>query len=441
VLTARHYAGLAAGFLALAVYGSLVPFHFHPLPWGEAVARFRAALAEGVHVGSRSDWAANILLFIPLGFLAVGALAVDRPRWAGALAVLAVVPVCALLSAAIEFTQLFFPPRVTSLNDITAESLGGAVGALFWLVAGQPLTDRLRRLWADLGGRDPVAALLAAYVAALLVAEALPLDFTISPADLYHKYRDGRVFLVPFARRGVAPLEQAQKDVENVLLFLPVGLLLAGLGAAGRRPAAGWTAALGVGLGLAGLVEFTQLFVHSRYFDATDVLTGGLTVLAGWGLRRAWQRAAPSAEARASAAALLCAWAAALAFANWQPFGPLASPGEAAARLRAMPLLPFVDYQSGNYLHALDEATSKALLFVPVGALLVACRPGRGAVAAALLAAGFAAVLEAGQLFVPGRYASVTDVLVEALGAWAGAAAYARAARHPRVAGPSDRGA
>jgi VanZ family protein len=62
------------------------------------------------------------------------------------------------------------------------------------------------------------------------------------------------------------------------------------------------------------------------------------------------------------------------------------------------------------------------VLFVPLGVLLTVALPaarGRGALVVGL-AALVAAAIEAGQLFLPTRYASVTDVLIASGGAWAG---------------------
>jgi len=58
---------------------------------------------------------------------------------------------CAALSAAIEFTQLWFPPRVSSLNDVLAETIGAVIGATTWVIAGQRLTDYARSVWVAWG--------------------------------------------------------------------------------------------------------------------------------------------------------------------------------------------------------------------------------------------------------------------------------------------------
>ena len=65
---------LALLYLVFVIYGSLVPLHFHAQPWAQAVARFRGIPYLDLGIGSRADWVANILLFIPLAFLWLGAM-------------------------------------------------------------------------------------------------------------------------------------------------------------------------------------------------------------------------------------------------------------------------------------------------------------------------------------------------------------------------------
>jgi glycopeptide antibiotics resistance protein len=393
-----------------------------------------------VRIESRSDWAANILLFIPLSYLFLAALAVDRPWWVGLVAALVVLPGCTLLSAAVEFTQLYFPPRVSSLNDVVAESIGGFLGGLLWLVGGQGITRWLRQVWAILGSQGSAVRLLPAYVVFLMLLHAMPLDLTLSPVEIYHKYRDGRIQLVPFANRQADPFELVQKDLTNVAYFLPVGLLLSGLSGPAWQKWRGGLRVLGLGLGLAGLIEFGQLFVYTRFCDTTDIVTGGLAVLAGWGLGLVVRRPRPAAAYPAHLgpathaglstprAVVYCGsflvWLSVLVFINWQPFDFAFSDGTAVRRLREMSFIPFAVYYQGNYLNSFDQIVYKVILFVPVGVLLAPLgrRVGRNLagplvlLVAVVLATGF----EAGQLFLPTRYASVTDVLIETLGVWLG---------------------
>jgi VanZ family protein len=74
--------------------------------------------------GSARDLLANILLFIPLGFLYRSARPPRRPRWA-----LSVLLVGALASMAIEAAQLFLSVRDASALDVLANAFGAWLGA------------------------------------------------------------------------------------------------------------------------------------------------------------------------------------------------------------------------------------------------------------------------------------------------------------------------
>jgi len=61
-------------YTAFVIYGSLVPLEFRSIPWDEAVARFAAIPWLALGVGSRADWVANLILYIPVGYLLMGVL-------------------------------------------------------------------------------------------------------------------------------------------------------------------------------------------------------------------------------------------------------------------------------------------------------------------------------------------------------------------------------
>lgn len=71
------------------------------------------------------EFAANILIFVPLGLLLT--LLFEHP-WYGVVLALA-------LSAGVELVQFFVPSREPSLRDVLANALGAALGAaLAWLI-------------------------------------------------------------------------------------------------------------------------------------------------------------------------------------------------------------------------------------------------------------------------------------------------------------------
>lgn len=437
ILTGRQYAWIMLAFIAFVIYGSLVPLTFQSVPIAKAWDRYEEAFSQPVAVDNRADWLANILLFIPLGFVAMGWRCVDKYRLSPLPIVLILIS-CSMLSAAIEFTQLYFPPRQTSINDVVAETLGGAIGVLGWLVAGQQVTDYVRQLWGAQGEANWALRLLPGYLVFLVFVHGMPFDLTLSPDLLKKKFHEGRVLLIPFEGD---PLKVIEKRLINIAYFLPVGILIAGLrGWLGRGNWA-WLRVFAIGLALAGGIEFMQLLVLTRYFDSTDIVTGSLAVLAGWQCTRLWQLHQPVrvGESPAFSSALRLGmflfWAAALLFINWEPFDFATQDWQ--QRVGEISWVPFADYYAGNYLSSFDEIVQKTVLFVPFGFLLSSWTRSRFDAALAVFSGVLLAVfIEIGQLFLvqyqPGvglvalHHPGVSDLILEGFGAWAGALAAQR---------------
>lgn len=86
---------------------------------------------------STVEFAANVLMFVPIGLFFL--LLLGRRRWFAA-AVLG-----GVLSAAIEFAQLFLPTRVSDPRDLAANAVGALVGVLGALVVTWPAAWRRAR--------------------------------------------------------------------------------------------------------------------------------------------------------------------------------------------------------------------------------------------------------------------------------------------------------
>ena len=160
----RHYVVLGLIFAAVAVYGSLVPFRYQPLTLQEAIERFRQLPHHSLATGGRADFAANFLLFVPIGYCWLGAFVVDRRFSARTvLALPLVILLAATLSVALEFCQLWFPLRFTSGNDVVAQAIGTVLGIGLWLTIGQTITDWVRSSTESANPRSCVDWLLQAY--------------------------------------------------------------------------------------------------------------------------------------------------------------------------------------------------------------------------------------------------------------------------------------
>ena len=453
VLPPRAFAWLALGVALFTVYGSLVPFQYRWRPFDEATHGFRWVLEHRTGIQSRSDFLANFALGLPLGFaLAAWRLLDFQP---GALrrtaAFVLIGPACTLFAALVEFAQLYFPNRTCSGSDIIAQSLGAAVGIAIYLIAGQRTVDRVRAQFAGDSYRSPAVGWLAIYVAVLALVQWLPLDISASPADWLRKLKEGKATLSPFSEIGAhdrSAWRKCQVWLELAAVYFPVGLLLAF--APFGRPvridgAPPWlpTAraafrALGFGLALAAILEAGQFAVMSRSPSTSDVCLGGAAVLLGWLVARGMGANAAGGGLDIEAALILGqAWLLWLAIAAWLPFEFDGHIG--GARFENLNWLPFAAAQEKNYLGGLEEALAKVLLALPYGIVVAALgaagranRRQRIAIGA-VLAAGLALILEAGQLFLPERVASPTDIVYAAVGGAIGAAVTLRLRRTDRT--------
>jgi VanZ family protein len=430
----RALVALALAYLAFVIYGSLVPLHFHSRPLAEAWRYFRQIPYLNLGIGSRADWVANILLFIPLAFLWLGVLWHRRSLLLRAAASLLVLGAGVGLSVGIEFTQLFFPPRTVSLNDILAETIGAGIGVAAWWLAGPAVFAWFAR-WAQENSPSGLAErLLYLYLFVLFAYNLLPLDLTLSPVEIYHKWQAGRLILVPFGFAFANPAEAWYGLATDALIWAPVGFLWR---LRGKHSAlAVWLLAVAA----AALLEFLQLFVYTRVSDVTDILTAALGGAAGIWLAGLRQSGETSGEPRPraplgipeaaiwSGAALL--WLGVMAAVFWYPFDFHFERGFIRERLLALNKVPFEIYYFGTEYRAATEVLHKAGFFLPLGALLGLAKSriggymrrrafGFGAVTAIVLAA---CGIEFGKVLLPGKHPDLTNVILEisggALGYW-----------------------
>ena len=427
-------------YTTFVVYGSLVPLDFRALPWNEAVARFGNIPFLKLGIGSRADWMANLLLFVPLTFLWMSALGAGGGRLQSVLATLLLIPAATALSLGIEFTQLFFPQRTVSQNDILAEALGGVIGVLVWWGAGKRFVDWLKS-WQHLHARAALAERLAwVYLAGALVYNVLPLDLTLSLVEIFHKWQDGKLNLIPF---GSLPDDAAYALYEmasDALIWTPLALLwrLDGTRSAWR--------AWGMTLAVAVILEFMQLFVYSRVSDVTDVFTaaigaalgvwvGGRLVDAPVGRTLQWGTWLPFA--------LAAGWMAALLFVFWFPFDFRTDGAFIKSRLDFVYRVPFEVYYFGTEYRAITEVLRKTLFFAPLGGLLawgVTSQPWRWRsllfALSMLILALMPATIELGQLMLAHKIVDTTDWLLAWLGGLAGYGVARRMLHAPRHAVP-----
>jgi len=405
-------------YLLFVIYGSLVPLNFVWRPLPDALHAFAAVPWLDLGIGSRADWVANLLLFIPLTLLA--GLSLDgaqslrlRLGWATL-----IWPLALVLAALIEFSQLYFPGRTVSQNDILAEALGGLLGVALFVLRGPHAQAWLELVGGLMTRRSRIGRLLQAYLLLLLGFNLLPLDLTISPVELYHKWHEGRIILLPFSALHGSAVQQLYELATDALVWVPVGLLWA------WRDRLGTRAVVARVLLAAAVVELLQLFVYSRVTDIADVLLAGvggwIGVLGCGPLRRATQQEALGATP-ALWRALLLLWGLVLLGVFWFPYDFEAQRFNASALWEALSRPPLASYYAGSEFHATNEALRKLGFFLPAGVLLnLASGQRRRWAALWWLPLAWALLIEGLQLGLPGKVADLTDAALNLLGAWLG---------------------
>ena len=122
---AWRFALWALLYAAFMAYGSVVlgplGWHFVPQDPGEMWHVFLATPFFNNASDQRPDWIANLLMAIPLGFLATGALASARSVAQRVVGTALALLICVAFVLTLKYAQLFFPPRTVSLNYIIAQ--------------------------------------------------------------------------------------------------------------------------------------------------------------------------------------------------------------------------------------------------------------------------------------------------------------------------------
>jgi len=432
----RHYLLLALCFSGIAVYGSLLPFHFAPLGFGEAVRQLREILSGAVGRISRSDCAVNVLLFVPIGYCLLAVLTIDRRKRAFTMLCLPLAALtCAALSVGVEFGQLWLPDRVPSLSDIVAQIIGAAVGMGLWLTAGQNIADWVRSYTVHARPKGQVDWLLEAYLIGLLIYSVMPLDLITRPGELVHKYRAGRIVLTPFANAGWE-FTTFYGLLRDVAVFVPVGMFAATWMTPPERPVRRMGMSVLLGALIALTIETAQLFVYSGFTTTGDLICGTIGACLGAWTMRLWRggsRACRSAPPLSKAArrtwlwlGLAAVYAVFLAAVFCAPFETIDDLQRIRARYHGFLRFPFAAFSHATKLELVSDVLEKLLFFAPLGGLLTLAvarlpvpRPIRRILLciALLAASGAATAIEIAQVFLPPHVPSSTDVVLCTVGA------------------------
>lgn len=425
------YLAVTIIYLAFLFYGCYVPFNFEPISLETAWAVFTSPGYLTSARWGQADAVANIAMYIPLAFCAMGAWTKEGRRSGWWIMAPSVVLFGAAISLALEFGQVFLPERTASAHDVIAQGIGSVIGVGAWVALGGPFTKFVRGLAnRESAGKAMAVRLLYVYIAILLVMQLMPLTLTISVRRVVHKYRDGMITLWPLSDLMRYSLLAV---VLKSLMYAPVGFLVATVTPRRRRPL---PAGVIGGVAFATLLEVAQVFVAPRIATTTDLLlaAGGSALGAllavtlgprarGDGVYGTWWKT----HGRWVMAGLAIAWVAVLLIARWDRPGGTASMAVAWERLSGAAGVPVLDM--ARQLGFLEGGVRIVRELAVIATLGVFVRSVVGAgsrtrwLAAVIVTTALAVTLEAGRAIYSKYPPDLTLVLVgvaaSALGVWA----------------------
>ncbi|MDM4018830.1 VanZ family protein [Roseiconus lacunae] len=360
--------------LALAV-GSWAPFQFRGATLIDAWDAFISV--SRAHRFSRSDFAANLMLGIPISFCILGWFGSTRNLSMAGQSLLALLYVLAL-SVCCELGQAWIVNRTPSCLDMVAQALGALIGVVLWWRIGTWLNANVQMFFRSRHAttRGQAAAWMVA--CGILLWTVLPLDVLISPVEIAQKWAVGRIELVPFTLHDVSYFDVVRQALLSFMLAIPLGvccLLLFGKTLQITESASAFIlSALATGV----LPELIQVPIASRVASATDALFG--TVGAAFGLAIGRLLVSGDAAERSASPDRAMHWPTMgflvavcyfvlLCLMSWYPFEFVTDKTELRDAIRSLQDAPFADFRGGS-LGVIFSLFRVSVLSAILGALL-----------------------------------------------------------------------
>jgi VanZ family protein len=351
---------MTAGVVAVILYGSLFPFHFHESPHP-----FRTLLESGQERVTRIDIVTNVLLYIPLGLFAAQCIRRPSPVLRAGLITL----FGAMLSCGIELAQSYDAGRVTNLSDVYSNTAGTLLGALLGMqfpkLLDVPFLGRIER-------RPFVILLLVSWLGYWL--------FPYVP-------KLGRTDYLDVLRPILLTARLSPRELyEQLLVWLAVALLLQALvGVTRSRIAFGWVVFLSL---------FARGWIVGAVLSPEQGLSGILAVLVWAGFLWRWRSRA--------------GWIAVL-FAIHVTVDAL-RPFQFSPHAHRFSLVPFRSFLEASRASGIYSFFNKTFTY---GVLIWSMvRAGWLWKRATVLAAGLVFILRIIQVYLPGRSAEITDTIM-----------------------------
>lgn len=415
----RYFFFATALYSLFIIYGSLVPLEFNGLPLEKAINQFENIRYLNLGAASRADWIANILLYIPLAFGATATFSGVRHPLVRAVLSVVVLASCLALAVAVEFTQLFFPPRTVSINDLIAESLGSVIGILGWQFFGKYFSNLYRHLLR--GSLFSAQSAIIFYLLIYIALSLFPFDFVTSFDELNTKLATGNdALFLSWDACGADPVRCGVKLLAEILVLLPLGLLFCYVPYLQYPRAAAVLAGFFLGL----VIEIVQVFLLSGSGQGISILTRMIGMGAGASLF-VWAKKRNLADLmgllRRGVWLTIIPYIFLVLSTNGWFAADWLTPEQALERLTTIRFLPLYYYYYTSEGVALVSLLSNIGMYFPVGLLCWAIffnanykqeRRAPHWFYPGLLASLFALVVETGKLFLADKHPDPSDVWI-----------------------------
>ncbi len=349
--------------IGVILHGSLYPYQFHvPASGVGPVATLLDSWADPP--SSFGDLVANILLYVPLGFL--GALTMSS-GWGVRLGMMSLAGL--LLSTAVELAQFYDPGRVTNMSDVYLNTFGATLGAIAALLFGAvPRYRPMSKIKFH-----PIPILL---LTAMLGYHLFPYVPTI---DLHKYWLSLRSIIL-------APHASPYQVLRYLALWLTTCCLIGAI--------TGYRRSRGLVPFFVACVFVSKILIEGLVLSLPEIIGAGLAV-AFWLVAGRRRRAAILLAAAVLSAAIVAE--------RLEPF-------EFQATARAFGWLPFRSFLDGSL-----EVNTMSFLekFFLYGSLIwLATEAGLRLWPATLLTASLLLVTSVAEMYIPGRSAEITDALM-----------------------------
>ena len=365
-MRAGWWSWFAGASAVLILYGSLFPFRLRTTG---SVGLLDLLGTLTFMPTTRGDIVANLLLYLPLGLCLMFAFTARRVRWP----LVGTVIIGALLSLAVELTQLYLRFRVSSLTDVALNLISTLCGASAAMAYGALGTSVRIPLLAS-SRLDPAA----------LSVVVLWLGFRLAPfvpTIDWQKYKDALKPLL--IEPHVGGIELLRYVTGWIVIGYAVRLLT-------RREYA-----LAATLAVAAVVLFGRIIVVGKTLNVSE-----LVALAACVPLATLLLALREGRRLALLAALL---ATVIVVQGLAPF-------EFSSSAQAFSWLPFRSSLRGSIELNYSTLLEKSFWYFTLVWLLSRCR--WSVATAALGTAGLVAAIEIAQMWLPGRSADITDPLL-----------------------------